>query len=533
MKVIRLAVVMLMCGLLSACQQEKPVPSKDLRICSINELAYSDPQKVCDSSDYKIIQSAFEGLIIPDPETLKPTPAVAERWTVSSDKKTYEFFIRDTAVWSNGKPVTAEDFVYSARRALSSKFMCPFAELFFPLKNARAFFNREIRDFSKVGITAIDSRTLRITLEEPTPHFLTILMHPCWSPLNDTVVASFKQYNQTYGGQSAAKLRIISNGPFVFSERIPGTCLLLRKNQQYWDADNVMLQSVMFLSENNQVYIEKSFAERNIDIAEVYYDNPGIIGDCSDNNELMISQSLDSFVLVFNMENPVFQNKKLRHALSLAIDRDKILDVAGKHPELCARRVIPCKKKKYAVKPLFYSNFQEAEQLLLEAGYDEKHPVPPISILCNVSESDRDSIVLEEIRKDWEKLGINVTVDYRELSVFASCRKRMLFDIAKVKLRPQYDDPTLMLNMFTSKHIKNFGKWSDISYDSRIKKIRRVDSGYTRQCLIKEAEAYLAQELPVIPLFFDSNSYLVRNRIVGWFPNAMNIHPIKFVYFSR
>lgn len=533
MKVIRLAMVIMVCGLLTACQQEKPVPSKDLRICSINELVYADPQKIFDDSDYKIIQSAFEGLIIPDPETMKPIPAVAERWTVSQDKKIYEFFIRDTAVWSNGKPVTAEDFVYSARRALSSKFMCPFAELFFPLKNARAFFNRDIRDFSKVGITAIDSRTLRITLEEPTPHFLTVLMHPCWSPLNDTVIASFKQYNQTYSGQSATKLRIISNGPFVFSERIPGSCLLMKKNLQYWDADNVMLQSVMFLSDNNQVSIEKSFAERTIDIAEIYYDNPGIIGDCSDNNELMISHSLECFALAFNMENPIFQNKKLRQALALAIDRDKILDVAGKHPSLMAQRIIPCKKKKYAVKPLFHYDLYEAEQALQEAGYDDKHPVPHISILCNVSESDREGIILEAIKKDWEKLGIDVTIDYRELSAFASYRKRMLFDITKVKLRPSYDDPSLMLNMFTSEHIKNFGKWRNLPYDNRIKKLRCVDNGYSRRCLIKEAEAYLAQEAPIIPLFFDSNSYLVRNRICGWFPNTMNIHPIKFVYFTR
>ena len=131
-------------------------------------------------------------------------------------------------------------------------------------------------------------------------------MHPCWSPLNDTVIASFKQYNQTYSGQSATKLRIISNGPFVFSERIPGSCLLMKKNLQYWDADKVMLQSVMFLSDNNQVSIEKAFAERTIDIAEIYYDNPGIIGDCSDNNELMISHSLECFALAFNMENSIF-----------------------------------------------------------------------------------------------------------------------------------------------------------------------------------------------------------------------------------
>jgi oligopeptide transport system substrate-binding protein len=222
------SLVLFLC-LLVGCKDAKQVARQDLRISSPYELLKTDPQKVHNDSDYKILHAAFEGLVIPDPESIKPLPGVAEHSSISPDGKIDEFFVRDNAKWSDETPVAAEDFVYAARRALSSKFACTAIDIFLPVRNAKAFFERKIRDFAVVGIHAVNSKTLIIELERSHPYFLMMLMHLSWSPLKDKVISTFVNSSRTLDLHSTFRIKVMSNGPFMYEERTPEVSVVLKK----------------------------------------------------------------------------------------------------------------------------------------------------------------------------------------------------------------------------------------------------------------------------------------------------------------
>jgi oligopeptide transport system substrate-binding protein len=511
---------------------EKPQPQRDLRISSIVELSHFDPQKVNDSNDYKIIQAVFEGLVVPDPETMKPLPGVAERWTVSPDGRIYEFFLRDNAVWSDGTPVLAEDFVFAVNRALSSKLSCSFVEMFFDVRNAKMFFDRKIRDFTKVGIVAINSRTLHIELQKSNPDFLTILMHPCWVPMNKAVAASVEKHDKSLPLRDALRTNIISNGAFVFAERMADSHVLLKKNETYWDADNVLLESVTFLFRNHMLSV-KGFVEDDVHIAEMQTDNRSIIEHFSIDERLIISTFPECVGLAFNTSGLPFKNKNVRIALSIAIDREKLLNKIGRSPSLAAYGFIQEASGQNSRKPLFQRDVARAQKLLSEAGYGPDNEFPKIKILCNVMESEADIAAMNQIIDDWKTLlNIDCSVEFEELDVFLEKKKKAKFDIVKISCGSAYCDPIAAVCAFASSSKRNYGRWSDKGYDEIVAAASGAEDSIDRSKAIRKAELCLAEAMPAIPLFFMSDAYLVKKDVRGWFPNAMNMHPMKFVYFE-
>ena len=519
---------------LVGCGRAKSTTQQRLKVMSMYELLTPDPQKVYNSSDYKIIQSVFEGLVVPDPETMEPLPGVAERWTVSPDGKLYEFYIRDNARWSDGSPVTAENFVFAVQRALSSRFACSNPELFFFVRNAREFFYRKIRDFSKVGITAINSRTLRIELAQCTPYFLNVLMHPCWSPLTQPIVESFEQFNKSFDAKNVIKLQIVSNGPFTFRERIPGDRLLMQKNINYWDVENVLLDSVLFKCSSDQSTIIKAFSEREVDVAEVPLDSALAVGDYLKNGELIPSATFECFALAINVDKPGLSDKRVRKALAFAINREKMLQNIEKNEMFAAHSFIPSFGAYSRDDKLFLCNAQEARKLLAEAGYPNGSQLPEIKILFNESESKANATALENVAQDWRtQLGVKVSFEGKDFDSFHLYRKNREFSATKVSFRAMYCDPALMLSVFSTNGSKNYGKWSDPNFDRMLAEIFATPDPLKRLTLVKSAEKYLVDNMPAIPLFFESKSYLVSNRVAGWYANIMNLHPLKFVYFAK
>ncbi|MDR1413877.1 MAG: peptide ABC transporter substrate-binding protein [Puniceicoccales bacterium] len=518
-------------SLLAGCKEEK-VQMLHLKIASPYELINIDPQKIYRSSDYKILQAAFEGLVVPDPETMLPLPGIAERWTISPDGMEYKFFLRDNARWSDGTPVTADDFVFAVKRALSSKFACASVEVFFSIKNAKEFFNREMRDFSKVGIHAINSRMLLIELESRNPHFMEILTHPCWLPLNPKVVETFKEYDKGYYPHDVFKTKIISNGPFLFSERIPGTCILLQKNDDYWDAENVLLEWITFSFFEDQVEAIKHFSEGETHLVEISFDGEEVARMHAD-NEVEFAPSLECVGLMFNTANPTFKDKDIRRALSIVINREELLRRMEKDKRLAAYRFIPPLGDKYT-QPLFRRDVELAKKILAEAGYGPSNRFPDICILISDIEHPSTVICMEQIQKDWETcLGIRCHIEQQDLETFFNRRKTGKFDAIKMSCGGKYRDPALTVNAFASWDIKNYGKWQDNDYDAIISKIATNQDFTVRGDLVREAELRLINQMPVAPLYFNSHSYLVKSNVSGWFTNISNVHPAKFIYFEK
>jgi len=202
-----------------------------------------DPQLVTGIAEGNIVTALFEGLVVEDPRDLHPVPGVAERWDISADGLVYTFHLRANARWSNGRPVTAQDFVSSWQRILTPSLEADNAGMLEVLQGAEAFHRGLTKDFSGVGAAAIDARTLRVSLEHPTIDFLERLTHWAWSPIYiPALAASGPVYDR--GNPWTRPGRLVGNGPFALKSWSPNQQIVLEKSPTYWDAANVRLQAV-------------------------------------------------------------------------------------------------------------------------------------------------------------------------------------------------------------------------------------------------------------------------------------------------
>ena len=217
-----------------------------------------DPHIVTGVTEHHIISALLEGLVVKNPQTLVPEPAVAESWTISDDGKTYSFSLRENARWSNGDPLTAEDFVWSWWRGLLPQMANLYAYMYFPIKNAEAFYKGEITDFDKVGVKALDDRTLVVTLNNPTPYFLQLLDHPSMFPVHRTTIEKFGKPGER-GSLWTRAGNFVGNGAFSLKEWQLNKVLVVEKNPRYWDADVVRLNEIRFYPIENLTTEERMF----------------------------------------------------------------------------------------------------------------------------------------------------------------------------------------------------------------------------------------------------------------------------------
>jgi ABC-type oligopeptide transport system substrate-binding subunit len=258
-----------------------------------------------------------------------------------------------------------------------------------------------------------------------------------------------------------------------------------------------------------------------------------LLNDYSQSKELVLSPSFECLGLVFNVTNPIFKNKNIRLALALAIDREKLLAKMGKNKAFAAYSFVPLYDKKYNSMPLFKQDIQLARKLLEASGYTSRKKLPPVGILCNTLDLISHTTILEEIQKDWKNfLEIDSFIEDKGIDSFFAHRKKANFDIIKVSFGSFYN-PTSIIHLFTSQNPHNYGRWADPTYDAILAQINKTTNKKKLRRLTRDAELYLIDEMPVIPLFFNSHSFLVRKRLRGWFPNPMNMHPLKFVYFAH
>ncbi|MCX7590931.1 MAG: peptide ABC transporter substrate-binding protein, partial [Kiritimatiellae bacterium] len=262
-RITRHCIVLLLVLMHVACaRRETPVEEGTrlgiLHMGCLSEPRDLDPHKVTGVTEFNIISSLLEGLVGEDPQDLHPVPATARTWEVSDDGLVYTFHLREDAKWSNGDPVTAEDFAFSFRRILSPELGSPYAYMLFVLRNAEAYHKGEITDFSQVGVEAISPGTLRLLLAHPVPHFLSILNHHSWFPVHPPTVRKFS-------GRDPASSRwtrpgnYVGNGPFVLVSWEPGRKIVVRKSDTYWDRDTVRLREIHFYPIGDSKTEERAF----------------------------------------------------------------------------------------------------------------------------------------------------------------------------------------------------------------------------------------------------------------------------------
>ena len=480
-----------------------------------------DPHIVTGIPEHHILTALLEGLVAKDPKTLEPIPGVAKEWRISKDKKIYTFTIRDDALWSNGDPLTAHDFVWSWWRALQPKLGNQYAYMLFPIRNSEAYTKGKIIDFSQVGVKALDDLTLVVTLENPTPYFLQLLDHYSMFPLHRATIEKFGKAHER-GTLWTRPGNYVGNGPFTLKEWHLFKSIDVVKNPYYWDAKNVSLNGIKFHPIENVTTEERMFrlgqlhktASIPIDKVQVYKTNKPHL--------LHTYPYLGNYFYRFNTKLPHLSDKRVRRALAMSIDRKQLTTSVTKGGETPAYTFTPPNTLGYNTKDGFSFDPAKARALMSEAGYPKGEGFPVTQLLYNTSEGHRKIAVA--IQQMWKMhLGIDIVLSNQDWKVYLDSVNNGNYAIARAGWIGDYVDPNTFLDMWISKGGNNRTGWSDSRYDDLISKQAPVAlDKMERYRIMADAEAILLEDMPVLPIYIYNSKSLVHPSLKGLQPNILD-----------
>lgn len=501
------------------------------------DLADLDPHLATQSGDYNVLSALFEGLVAEDPIDLHPVPGVAERWDVSADGLTYTFFLRANARWSNGDPLTARDFIESWQRVLTPSLGAENAPLLYVIQGAEAF-HKGLADFSAVGLEAPSPRVLRVTLEYPAPYFLSLLNHTAWFPVHLPSVAKHGAIAQR-GNPWARPGRIVSNGPFILEDWHKGQEIVVSRSETYWDRATVRLQRIHFHTIDSLEVEERAFRAGQLHLTEAL--PPAKIESYrrESPDHLRIDPLLGTYFYRLNLARPFLNDVRVRRALSLAIDRQAIVEKILRGGQQPAHSLVPPGTAGYvfdsALTPdlslPFEQSAERARQLLAEAGYPGGKGLPTFEILFNSSEAHR--AIAEAIQEMWRReLGVSVRLSNQENTSVIDARRAGNFEILRSVWIGDYLDPSSFLDIWRSGSGNNHTGWKNTDFDTLLFAAARQRNPGERFTLLRKAEALLLNEAPIIPLYHYTHVFLIRPSVKGWHPTLLDHHPYKHVWLE-
>jgi oligopeptide transport system substrate-binding protein len=488
-----------------------------------------DPHLVRGAVEWTLVGSLFEGLVAPDHHTLEPRPAVAERWDVSPDGLTYTFHLRGTAKWSDGAPVTAGDFVYSARRLLSPKLGAAHAEnnLFF-VRQARAYQAGKVTDFSAVGVRAPDERTVIFTLERPTPFFPSALT--LFFPVRQAVIEKFAPMDERRS-EWIKPGNLVGNGAFQLKSWRPNQGVVLAKNPHYWDAANVRLREAHFAPIESPSVEENAFRNGLLHMTafvplnkiESYQrEQPGVLHTVDDRGV---------YFYTLNVAKPPLNDRRVREALSLAIDREALVRSVIKGGKRAAAHFTPPGIDGYEPPAKLRFDPAAAKARLAEAGFPGGRGFPTIELMIDARE--HHVIVAEAVQQMWRAhLGIEVRLLNQETQVLNAAKRTMDFQVVRGSWNATtYQDPFYFLGAWQTGGLYNESKWSNAEFDRAIEATWTSDAA-ARRAAFRRAEETFLEELPALPLFFTSQVVLVHPSVKGWVPRSFADRRLKYLWLE-
>lgn len=490
---------------------DKLADDQTLTIRMLDEQSSLDPQLIEDVSGSDIARQLFEGLTNQDADG-KLTPGVAESWDVSEDKLTYTFHLRD-AKWSNGDPVTADDFVYAWQRAADPATASEYQWFIglMSIKNADAVIKGEMKP-SELGIRAVDPKTFEVTLSSPIPYFPQMTSHTTTYPAPKKVIEEF-------GEQWTAPEHIVSNGAYKLSEHVPNERTVAVKSDTYWDAANVTIEKFVTLVINDESQALTRFQSGELDRTEMPAGQfPRMQKEHPE--EAVSFPRLCNYYYTFNVSDSgpeAFKDVKVRQALSLAIDRDIITKnvLAGGQPP--AYTFTPAATANFVVPDVAAAKMTQAErdakakELLTEAGYGPDNPLK-FDMLYNTSE-DHQKIAVAMSQMWKQKLGVQATLANQEWKTFLDTRSQQGFDMARGAWCGDYNEASTFLDLLTTASGSNDGKYSNPEVDKLMLDARTAadpQADYTK------VEEIIADDMPVIPVYHYAGVYMLDTDVGNW-----------------
>jgi oligopeptide transport system substrate-binding protein len=512
-------------------QADSGIRTQTLLYNAAAEPADLDPNVVYAYTDSQTLYTLFEGLTRLDGETSKAVPAAAESWDLSSDGMVYTFHIRRDARWSNGDPVTADDFVYSFHRVLSPAFAAVYSYVLWPIKNAEAFNSGKITDFSLVGAKALDPLTLQLTLERPTPYLPALAAHTTWLPVHRSVIEKYGKMDEK-GTKWTRPGNLVGNGAFTLAEWVPNARITVVRSPTYWDAARTRLKSIQFFPFEKPDIEELSYRSGQLHVTYALPMSKIAVYQAHKPTDLRIDQVLSVYYLFNNVRRPPLDNPKLRLALAHALDRDELSrDVTrGLYPP--ARCMTPPDCAGYTARAQISDDFALARQLLTEAGYPGGRGLPSIEVQCY--ETEVPLRMLEAIQAMWLKeLGVHITIAQVEQKTLFQNQQDGNYTMSFSGWIADYPDPSTFLGTLITGCGNNWAGWSNKEYDRLILEASNTPDNGVRYELFQKAESIMLGEAPLIPLYFRPNVYAVNPAVRGMTTNEVGYHDFSKVWLEK
>jgi len=502
-----------------------------LRIGNGSEPQTLDPQISENTQDSHIERDLYEGLVVIDKDG-KVAPGQAESWTLSPDGLTYTFKLRAGLKWSDGTPLTADDFVYSWQRSVDPATGSKYSFLFYPIKNAEDIANAKNKDIKSLGVRAVDPQTFEVTLKAPTGYFLKLIGHARFLPVNKAAITKF-------GPQFTRPGNLVTNGAFMLKEWTPQSRIVAVKNPNYWDAANVKLSEVDYYPIENQNEELKRYRAGELDVTnEVPSDQVDFIRKDLP-GELKIVPYLGSYYMGFNLEKPPFKdNLKLRQALSMVIDREAIVSKITKTGEQPAYSWVPPGIAGYQSQFVDWKDMPmperiaKAKELYKEAGYGPDKPLN-LEIMYNTSENHKKiMIAIAAMMK--QALGVNVTLVNQEFKVFLETRKeKKATQLFRAGWIADYADPNTFAELLQSDAGLNDMGYNNPEYDKLVKTAALTVDPEKRALMLADAEKLVVHDLPMMPIYDYVNKRLVKPYVQGFDLNILGYFYSKNVSIAK
>ena len=520
-----------LCLLLAACaRRETPVQegirTHTLLVGNGAEPGSLDPHLASILSDQIIVNTLFEGLTLLDERTTRPLPAAAESWSASADGLVWTFKLRPGLQWSNGEPLTADDFLQSWRRALNPKVAADNAWYLFAIRNAEAYNSGKLADAATLGLAAPDPRTIVITLEHPTPYLPALVSLPAWFPLNPRVLARFGTLDQR-GGDWTRPGNLVSNGAFMLTEWTPNARIVLSKNPHHREAATNRLERVIFFPTENPDTEERDFRAGQL---HVTFNLPvtKIAGwREKDPAALRLDPAMQANFLRFNTTRPPLNDPRVRRALSLAIDRETLARTVLQGSRQPAPSITPPGTGGYTARAAAAYDPAAARQLLTAAGFPGGRGLPAIDLQCR-----NDEIMprlAEALQAMWQReLGVHTTISQVEQKTWIQNQQSLNYGISTAAWTADFPDPVTFLGLFAGDSSYNWTGWKNSAYDRLLAEAAGLADQTQRYELFQQAETLLLADAPVTPLHYGALTYLIHPAVRGWDPA-----PLVFRRFQK
>lgn len=495
-----------------------------------------DPHKASGDWQNRIIGDYIEGLVAEDAKA-DPIPGQAESWTVSDDGLVYTFKLRDGITWSDGVPVTAGDFEYAFRRLFNPATAATYAYLQYPVKGGSEIADGAMPvDSPDFGVKAIDDKTVEITLEAPTPYFLSALTHYTAYPVPRHVI-------EKVGDAWTAVENIVGNGPYTVKEWVPGSYVKSVKSDSYYDKANVQIDEVMYYTQDD---LQAAFNRYRAGEYDILVDLPAdqqktVLDTMPGEGRFAPFQGIHYYVI--NQEKEPFKNVNIRKALSISVNRELIgPDIWGSGEPPAYAWVPPGTGNYEGVTPYmpewaslpYEERVAEAKKLMEEAGYTTANPLK-LQLRYNTNDNHQNLAIA--ISAMWQEIGVQAELFNSETPVHYNALRAGDFEVGRAGWLNDYSDPSNTLELLKTGTMvdgamnwgNNYGRYSNPEFDRLVTEAASDGDLASRAKLLGAAEKLAMDEFAAIPLAWYLANNVVKPSIKGFEDNAKDVHRTRWL----